>query len=173
MTNQNKSHPKRRNASEVLTAFLAMLSQREKPLILSAHHDFGPVAEYVSKFMATNRTPKIRRNFLKMKIPPGTSHLTNAPEQRGSVAPPPMTGEEAVDKIMDVIRRARPEQTNAIVASVLTILKKEHALRIKHHERNRDSSQALLLESMDNLDAFQGVLRGNFAVLEFKPPANG
>lgn len=157
--------------------FLAMLSQRDKPLILSAHHDFAPVAEFASKFMAINRTPAIRANFPKMKTPPGTSHLTNVPDVQDQVvnkcAPPPLTGEEAVDQIMGIIRRAAGDQENAIIASVIKILKGQNRQRIKHHENVRNSNDSLLAQAIEKNDELDAIVRGYFALLELSKRDNG
>lgn len=166
---KKKKNPERRNASEVLTVFLGLLSQREKPLILSAKHDYAPVAEYAAKFMATNQLPRIRENYPKIKPPPGTNHLTNVPEEaRNTCALPPLTGEEAIDQILAIIRRSTGDQETAIMAGVLKILKGQHKHRIAQHRMNRNSSHSLMVEAMSASDQLDAVISGNFALLEFK-----
>jgi hypothetical protein len=165
--------PKTWNLTELLYAFVGVLTERKEPLIFSASHNCAPIAEFVAAFIKANNLPPTRPDYPKVKWPVGTDRLTNVPSQMNATNAPPISGEEAVDKIMETIRRADNGQTNAIVATVLTTLKKQHALRIKHAEMNRNSTQALLIDAMEKSDLLDNVIRGNYALLELKIPANG
>ncbi len=165
--------PKTWNLTELLYAFVGVLTTRKEPLIFSASNKCAPIAELVDAFIKENNLPPTRPDYPKVKWPKGTDHLTNVPSKTNCVAMPSISGEEAVDMVMAAIRRADREQTNAIVATVLQILKKENGLRVHHATMNRDTNQQLLIDAMEKSELLENVIRGNVAILELKTAADG
>jgi hypothetical protein len=111
----------KRNATEVLSAFLGWLASREKPLILSTRHDYAPVVQIASEFIKVNKLPRILDNAPKLKWPQGTDHLTNEhrDQETKTTAKPVFFPADTVKNILEALGRHNAEIQNAVLSDVL------------------------------------------------------
>lgn len=72
------------NTSEILFAVYGYLTTRKEPLIFSASHNAGAIAEILGAIVKANNLPPTRKNWKKIAIPDGLEGLTNVPKPAGT-----------------------------------------------------------------------------------------
>lgn len=164
--------PKTWNVSEILYAFVGMLTTRKSPLIFSASSNCAPIAELVAVFIKENNLPAPRDGYPKVKWPSGTDHLTNVPSTTNTVSFQPLTAMEALSKLKTTLNRVVDvEQRDAVIAKFLAHQKNMRQIKVMDAEATRNQSQANLITAMKDEENLENIMRGTFTIIEIEKPA--
>lgn len=166
--------PKTWNVTELLYAFVGVLTQRKQPMIFSATHNVAPIAELVAEFIRQNNLPTPRPDYPKVQWPKGTDHLTNDPATSRKAVAEELEPEQAVQKIAGIIYMQDKKRQDLILASVLEQVKKWRQDRLDMARNHELGAQMEALNAQVDMDRLNSVIRGDFAILyPVKTPVNG
>jgi hypothetical protein len=153
------------NTSEILYAVYGYLTTRKTPLILSASHGAGPVAEILGAIAKANNLPPTRKNWKKIAIPEGIEHITNAPGMACSdagnrQAPKPPQAAELVETVFGMMQRALdlPEQ-NKFIAGLLARMRESRSEYIAMRENEMKHSEDSVGRARKIYDEFVAIVK--------------
>ena len=158
--------PKTWNLTELLYAFVGVLTQRKNPLTFSSHHDCAPIAELVAAFIKENKLPATRPDYPKVKWPKGTDHLSNRGAASDTMkAPPPMEPETAMKQIAATLYQLDKKRQDIVLASVLEQVKKWRQDRLNIARTMEIGAQKDAQIAQEDMFRLENVIRGDFAIL--------
>ncbi len=138
--------PPQLTAKEALYGFVGWLTTRERPIILSAHHNAGAAAEAVKIFAEEYDLPDVRDDWpcclknMSNVAPDLTNDPALSPTQ---VAPPPPSRYDSVQAIIRQLSFHSLSAQNAILAQILDHTKesREAESAVNHEELTRRSDR--------------------------------
>lgn len=171
---QHNLPPKTWNVTELLYAFVGILTTRKQPLIFSAEHNCAPIAEMVAAFIEANKLPHPRPDYPVAKWPKGTDHLTNVPEKSNVVAYAPLEAVEALKVLRQTMNRVDPQEQDYVIGAFLSELKAIRRRKMDMVESDRNVMDQRLEQARNEVDTLENILRGTFSIINFqKAKANG
>lgn len=167
---KKKQRPTRLNTGEAVNAFAGFLTMRKSPIICSSHHNAAPMAELVAAFIKSNKLTPVREEPATWKWPdPALDELTNAePQPMAAVNCRQMTKDEALEKMLAMLREFNGQDQNQIVAIILNEMTQDREKRIEDLEKERAHVEDLLEKVKANYEGFQNVRGHGFEKLNFR-----
>lgn len=163
--------PKTWNVSEILYAFVGMLTNRKSPLIFSASSNCAPIAELVAVFIKENNLPAPRDGYPKVKWPSGTDHLTNVPSTTNTMSFQPLTAHDALEEIKKAFNRVVGiDQRDAVIARFFEYQKNSRANRSRDMKQISDLAQSDFLNALKSEETLENIARGGYSIIEIEKP---
>lgn len=153
--------PKMWNVTEILYAVTGYLTTRKLPLIFSANHNAGPIAEVLGAIVKANGLPDVRDGaaWPEIDVPNGVDHVTNDPAMsRNKVADPPPTIEEAITKLRQVIVEMTPRNQELAIHGFLNQLYTERMYEVHHQSQVKAHCDKDMEKATRNLENFQRLI---------------
>jgi hypothetical protein len=160
------------NITDFMYSLVGYLTTRKRPLIFSSKHGAASIAELMAEIVKANDLPATSdaEKWPKLKVTEDMEGYTNDPALcQNKVAEPPPSAEEALSKLLQVVRNMPVGDQDVAIASFLDQMKLERSRHLKHMKQVQDLCDADHQKAQDAYYGMERIARGDYYTLTVYP----